>query len=121
MENTGFFSRYSFIRTNILDSNRSVIPVNHSCNFSTTAICLKQRRTNDDKVIDINSFIKIIYYDIFLQKKGLAPQSLKSIKMLNKAEMKMIKIWKNMSVLQLATAMEKDLGISLLIFSVFFF
>ncbi|XP_046658035.1 translation initiation factor IF-2, mitochondrial-like [Daphnia pulicaria] len=91
LENTGYFSRYSFIRTNILDPNRSVIPVNHSCNFSTTAICLKQRRTNDDK------------------KKGLAPQSLKTIKMLNKAEMKMIKIWKNMSVLQLASAMDKDL------------
>lgn len=31
--------------------------------------------------------------------------------MQNKAEMKVIKVWRNMSVLQLADAMNKDLGI----------
>lgn len=30
--------------------------------------------------------------------------------MQNKADMKVIKIWRNMSVLQLADAMDKDLG-----------
>ena len=34
--------------------------------------------------------------------------------MLNKAEMKMIKVWRNMSVLELANVMDKDLGILLL-------
>ncbi|XP_045036915.1 translation initiation factor IF-2, mitochondrial-like isoform X2 [Daphnia magna] len=81
----------SFTRTNILASNRSVIFVKHSCNFSTTATYLKQRRTHDDK------------------KRGLGPVSLQAQKMQNKAEMKVIKVWRNMSVLQLADAMNKDL------------
>ena len=44
------------------------------------------------------------------QKKGLAPRSLQSIKLQNKADMKVIKVWRNMSVLELADAMDKDLG-----------
>ncbi len=48
---------------------------------------------------------------LFIQKKGLAPRSMQALKMQNKADMKVIKVWRNMSVLQLADAMDKDLGI----------
>ena len=34
-----------------------------------------------------------------------------ALKMQTKADMKVIKVWRNMSVLQLADAMDKDLGI----------
>lgn len=37
-------------------------------------------------------------------------RSFQALKMQNKADMKVIKVWRNMSVLQLADAMEKDLG-----------
>lgn len=70
VENTSYFSRYSFIRTNILNSNHSVIPLNHSWNFSTTAKCLKQRRTHDDKVKKINDLFINIFLTFLVVEKG---------------------------------------------------